>query len=546
MRRAVLLLFAMLPVASGQLATKYSVTGQVVDIVTGAPIPGATVTLRDSSFGPHSKVTADQEGRFRVDGRKYVTTAAYADKEGFRWVRYPGADWDCNGHIQRDESGDVVQEILVRMTPLASLSVRVTGVGGEPADGLIAELVRTDNTRSEPEAPVRTQVRRGRAEFTRAITPGEYILRITPGRNTTPPPVGPSRYIRFYYPAEIDRAKAAKLQFAPAERKDNIEVRLLTSYTYKVNGTVVNLVPRRGGQQMRVYARSVDTDSGIWEGVDLPFSGGPFEIAGLPSGTYTVVAEVIEPQKDPLIPDDVAPRDTHSVAVPIRIDRTDFTELLLEVPPGLSLTGSVVFEGRIPPEPELKSLVVGIEPLGIWPQHGKTARLQDGNRFSFDLLPPGRYRLSAGVSAGHYYCKAIRFNGTLLPNGEVELANKPVDDVEILLSDKTGRIDAIITDAVSHPAYGVLVFLFDQSSYHLEPYSVNRIYIAGQSGRIGLPPGDYRLIAFEGITDAKGVSPALLEKHKHETTLVHLEEGERKVIRLIASGGEHGPGGMDY
>jgi hypothetical protein len=173
-------------------------------------------------------------------------------------------------------------------------------------------------------------------------------------------------------------------------------------------------------------------------------------------------------------------------------------------------------------------------PLDGAPAQGAWARFGDENAFEIEPLSPGRYRVEVTFLCCEHYCKSVRLNGKELPRREFEVqAGAASGEMEIVASD-TGRIEANLFDRESRRVYnGVLVIIPAGELNHTKPYYIQGTHNA-MSGRRGLAPGQYKLLAFEGISDESEVTPELIARFEPAAKEVVLSEGQSLAVTITA------------
>ena len=128
--------------------------------------------------------------------------------------------------------------------------------------------------------------------------------------------------------------------------------------------------------------------------------------------------------------------------------------------------------------------------------------------------------------------------------GGTEVADVPfelkpgqnVDNVTVVLSDRTTELSGTVRDAQNASSGGVTVIAFATESQYWRAQS-RRISTArtGQTGAYrlrGLPAGDYYVIAVDDVEQGELFDPAYLDSVKDKATHVSLNEGDKKTQDL--------------
>ena len=115
-----------------------------------------------------------------------------------------------------------------------------------------------------------------------------------------------------------------------------------------------------------------------------------------------------------------------------------------------------------------------------------------------------------------------------------------VDNVTVVLTDRTTELAGTVRDAQNGGSGGVTVIAFSTEAQYWRAQS-RRIATSrtGQNGdyRIrGLPAGDYYLVAVDDVEQGEWFDPAYLDSAKDKATRVTLDEGDRKTLDLRGPG----------
>lgn len=192
-----------------------SVEGTVVDRVTGAGIPGASVTFYiRTQQGAIVDATTDASGEFRIFGMKPGSYEVRFEKDGYRFGNKIPAQPYAVG-----QSGDPVR-IRLEMTRMVTLSGRVLDADGNP---MSQGEVKVINRGAVPVAADGT--------FTiKDLDPGSYALTAVP--KATRVPDGSRAPVPTHSPEPIVIRGDADVS--------GYEIRLETAEVYRVSGVVLD------------------------------------------------------------------------------------------------------------------------------------------------------------------------------------------------------------------------------------------------------------------------------------------------------------------
>jgi hypothetical protein len=191
-----------------------SVEGTVVDRVTGAGIPGASITFYIRTQAVFAEATTDASGEFRIFGMKPGSYEVRFEKEGYRF----GNKIPPKPYIVGQTPSPV--HIRLEMTRLVSLSGRVVDPDGNPMSQ--GEVKIVDG--------ITVPVAAGGTFVMKDLEPGSYTLAAVP--KATPAPEGARVPVITYSPEPIVIRGDADVS--------GVEVRLQTAEVYRISGVVLD------------------------------------------------------------------------------------------------------------------------------------------------------------------------------------------------------------------------------------------------------------------------------------------------------------------
>jgi 5-hydroxyisourate hydrolase-like protein (transthyretin family) len=497
---------------------------------SGAPLPplpeaGPAATAPRPPL-PIPPVQTDRDGRFIVPGLEEGSYRVAVTLDGYVRQEYGQRVFPGQGTPLKLVAGEVLRDIVVRLTPTAAINGRVTDNEGKPAAGVQMQLVRVAYNAAGQrilQLPTRATTN-DRGEYRLYwITPGRYYLAAgTPPGNTSP--IQPDWYPFIFYPntTGINRAFAIDVKSGSEAVYDVVVPR---PQPYKIRGRVVDGSSNKpstlalslayasigGGIAYQHYSQSYDPVTGL------------FEIPDLPPGNYIVQAN----------------SGSATAQVPVEITNADVEGVIILISPGINLAGQIRVDGggAVPPAPtriQLRRIVPGISNyVGFAPNAQAAA---DGT-FKLAGVLGGEYRVVI-TPPQDYYVKSAELEGRDVLGKSLELAESraPASGFEIIISPNVAQIDGVATTERLQPTTGVRVVLVPERNRER-----TELFVAAttdQSGRFGMrrvAPGDYRLFAWEAIENNGYFDPDLLKRFEPQSTVVRVDEGaklslEAKVI----------------
>ena len=115
-----------------------------------------------------------------------------------------------------------------------------------------------------------------------------------------------------------------------------------------------------------------------------------------------------------------------------------------------------------------------------------------------------------------------------------------VDNVTIVLTDRTTEISGTVRDArnAGTPAISVIAFSTDPAHWRPQSRRIQAVR-SDQSGAFrirNLPPGDYFLLATDDVEQGEWFDPAFLENARSGARRISISEGDRKTQDLRGPG----------
>ena len=493
-----------LPVAEGQRIANLTIKMQRGGVITGVvrdrnglPWPGVTVsTLRYSyaPFGgertlgrqsPGSTQLTDDRGLYRAYGLppgEYVVMAAPRLPPGV------GAD------VQRVTDADV-QRALTRAR---------AGNVGNPADA---------------------------ASGPRAMSPA----------------VG---FASVFYPGTADATSASVITLGAGEELSGVDFDLPLVPTARIDGTIKG----PDGLMLSSVELSLATAQaalGIPASAPLPRArpdrDGVFSYAGMTPGTYTITARAVPP---------AAATDTAaSPAVPaaatlyaisdVVVEGRDQT-ITLELQPGMTLSGRVVFEGAIPaPAPAtVSALQLRLRATGSGPAlTGASVSPDAEGRVAFTGVTPGSYSFlySSPANFDMWSLKSAVAKGADMMERPLTIkANQDVNDLILTFTDHPSELSGTLTDSTGRAAtdYFIIVFSANRSDWAPFWHRVRQVRPAADGKyKVGnLPSGDYLIAALTDVETGEWYNPAFLAELVRAAAKVTIGDGQKTVMDLKLGG----------
>jgi protocatechuate 3,4-dioxygenase beta subunit len=406
-------------------------------------------------------------------------------------------------------------------------------------------------------------------------TPGPVVPAPLPGR-----PVG---YSTLYYPGAWSAAEAQTVNVGVGQEVTGIDMAMHLVATARLDGVVIGAdgQPLSGATILMspvAEAGAVTIASSLRTGPD-----GKFSTQNLSPGRYVLNARASYAS---------APASTPKVAVPpgapvppppppppppggnlsfsgplflstnqtmtlwaqqeVDVNGEDVTGVTLVMHEGVTLSGKVLFDGRVPPPAaqDLTKISVQLRPdsrnnflIGVPP-----TTIDVSGTFTVSGIAPGKYRLTATVpgatSTTGWQLRSAVIDGRDAVDIPIEIkAGQNVAGAVLTFSDLMAELSGRLLDASGHPAPGLTVLLFptDRTQWLLGSRRMPQPILPSNDGKFratGLPAGEYFLAAVTDLDQQDWGDPVFMEQVVPGALKITLGEGERKTQDLrVAAGG---------
>jgi hypothetical protein len=306
--------------------------------------------------------------------------------------------------------------------------------------------------------------------------------------------------------------------------------------TLRVQGQVINGMTGQPAQNAAVTLLPVQRRNGGGRGgIRNPGNfrsrinnQGAFEIRGVVPGSYEVVAVLNERN------------NRMSARLPLEIGNSDVQNVSLIVSPGFTLNGRLALEGqaaaataatqnqarmRVMLRPDAAAQIAGAPPA--------TAVQNDGT-FMLEQVGRDEYRLSVTGMPRNAYIKMARYGSTDVMSEGLRLDRQPTSALEILVSTNTGIVDGIVQTDKQEAAANVTVVLVPETSRRnrLDLYRTASTDAMGRFHIEGVPPGDYRVFAWEEVETGAWQDPDFIRQFEDRGRPIRIDEGGSSNIEL--------------
>jgi hypothetical protein len=277
--------------------------------------------------------------------------------------------------------------------------------------------------------------------------------------------------------------------------------------TKSLRGICVSLEPRgdEGNYSFSHFGGSVQNDLG------------DFEIRGVPPGPYDLSSSWMDGK-----------RQLYG-RVPVDVGYANLEGITFVLGSPATLTGRFRVEG---------DGQFDFTRLGLWLQGIDNTNAAGGGQvkadgtFAMDNVYDGTYRVHIAGFPEEYYVKSARQGGSeALESGlTISHTTAPLD---IVLSLDGGRVDGSVLQE-QNPVGGAMVVLVPDPPRRdrQEMYSLKPSDALGRFSMLGLPPGDFKLFAWENVQGTNYTDSDFIKAFEDRGTHVHITQREQQTVQL--------------
>jgi hypothetical protein len=541
------------------------VTGVVVDAISGRPIDGAVVSLvveqRFISFLRPSdparvSVMTRADGRFtfrNVDGGSHGVEAA---RPGYIPGAYGQRRPSGSSRSVNVDPADAVS-ITIALWRFAAITGTILDEAGEPVVGQEVRALR------RVFAGARYHLREAGAGWTDdrgvyrigALHPGTYLVipNITQRAaaasltessaapegtvvvrvgsaihvidvDSPVPPLQPDSdrlwiYPMLFYSGAPSAAEATPVVVGSGQEQANVDFRFLPVPAARVSGRAFDALPGAHVTLRLFQAGASDVNDAVVAEAHSDASG-VYLFPAVPPGAYLLKAL------------STTAEDNRWAEVGFSVGQRDLANLDFVLRPGLRIAGRV--EAYAGPSFVARDMHVAIDSADGTTLDVQPTSVTPANRFTIDRLPAGQYFVRVGRIPRGWMVRSITSDGRDVTDAALLLSADA--DVVVTLTNRLTEVHGTVRSAAGAPDPDAAVVLFpaDRDGWHdagsLRVRSVRPDRNGGFSV-VGLPPGEYRIVAVpsEELDDGDANMFVALAS---DAEILRLDEGTSKEIPL--------------
>jgi hypothetical protein len=464
-------------------ATRYALTGTVINSVTGEPVRRALVTIYR---GGEQSVLTDGSGHFEFTDLPPSQTPVIVRKPGFF------TDQEINpvqGATPYEQVGPNAPPVVLKLIPEGVISGRIENRYGEGIDNLPIRVLyfHIVNGRRQWEQLGNTMTDDDGEFRVGKLMPGWYYVVAGPGSDSVflgkPGSKGrEAAYPEVFYPGVRDLNSATPIQVA-AGQQIQADFAIDAEPVFRVSGSIPGVALEQG---MNI---EFTTESGNPVAIPTEYGpGGTFK-AKMPAGSYILRANAFGQ----------GPPRTGSLNLTVNSDLTD-----VRVPLGTvsSIPVRIAFQSTRSNRPKNgqgpNTIMLHLSALGgafssrdEWLSLGGSP---DPAANSIHDLAPGRYSIEITSPNPEWYVRSAQCGGVDLMREDLTVApGARVPEIEIVMRDDGAGLTGTAL-AGGSPTRAAIIAIPDAAP------RMAKLVVAGPDGRFSfdkVAPGDYSIIAVD-------------------------------------------------
>ena len=445
-----------------------SLSGQVVNALSGEPVSGARVMVQCTSRGANYRQTAsDRGGMFSASGLgpgSCTISATHKDYTGIMGLGQPAA-------MAEVSSGNETSGVVVKLMPGGAIGGRVVNDDGEPVQGCQVQAYSPlhvgDNSSLQRRGWAQTD---DQGEFRIAgLTADRYLIH---AQCQEPLPVerqlssSGSRpeepresWLPVFYPDSPAASGATLLSVMPGIELSNIEFKLKTTPVVTMRGSLMSAPGQNVNVQLFPDAATGDPSQPLGGAYDQ--KDGTFRIDFVSPGSYRLVAWSMAGQPDSLASAEW--RVTTGTASPepvvLQLQAAPVLRGVVEDPAGtdpgagMGATQQTVIRprirglgaGRQPQQPDAEPPKGWVQlmpetPSPNFPGGYRQGDVHQDGSFEIRGLGPGRYRVRYQSATTQAFVDSMQYGATRLERDEIEIAAGAPGQLRIVLGAKGAHV----------------------------------------------------------------------------------------------------------
>jgi hypothetical protein len=507
-----------------------TVDGSVVNKMSGAPIKNAHViyTRTSSDAGASSPVSTDTdvEGHFTLQ-LPPGTYRLWVERNGFARQVYGALSPTGEGTDLTLAPGQQLHQVAFRLVPLGAVAGRIVDEDGEPLQGVGIQALRFSYANGRRQLiSVSGTSSNDRGEYRIfGLRAGRYLLRASmPGAPMSKPfesgalvPEAQDFYAPVYFPGAVDLDSASAISLAEGAELADVDFRLRKVRAVTIRGHLVSPSGKFSSSQIEVVLAHNDANFASFIDRLSAFvdpATGKFEVHGVSPGSYILVGSQLFAGR------------SFGGRVPVEVNPSSPPEdVALPLTPAFEITGSVEVEGA---RGTLQNLMVRLSPsegLALGPE--PVAKVGSDGSIRLTGVTPGLWTLSVDPLPQGLWIKTESLGNSDGVAGEVNVSESGRGQLRVVLAADGAQISGTVGKE-GQPSRATVVLAPAAPELRSSPH-LYRVTNTSEHGLFvirNVPPGTYKLFAFQEIEPFEWLDPELQKTVEGAAEVITVGPGE--------------------
>jgi hypothetical protein len=534
-----------------------SIEGVVVRAGSTQAIGRAVVELIGGNKSDSQATITAADGKFEFHGLPPGRYRLAVSRNGYLNSAYGQRGPSGSGSALSLDSGQVIKDVRLTMIASGAISGRVYDNAGEPAANIPVQAFKysyADGQRTLTVVKGASTDDRGEYRLF-WLPPGQYYVGATPGGSgafnsvivmastrtfhadaqtgmiLTNDGSGPEKLgeadVPVYYPGSTETQTAALVEVKSGADISGVDLTLMRVKTHKITGSIVDSLT---GQLSNIASVTlVPRDAGFMRiRGSGPQSNGMFEIKDVLPGSYYLLTT------QRLNVGNGAFRIMGS-RTPIDVNGSDVDRVAVILYPAVDIAGNWTMEAGDGPTAQHPVLILNSDVTRPGLNRQTYASFNADGQFVVNDVVEGDYQVRVSQLPEGTYLKSVRFGATDVLSDQLHLDPRSNDRLTLVLGTNAGVLEGNVVSRNGQPLANVPVALVPAA--HRERADLYKNATTDDSGHFrlqGIAPGDYAVFAWEDIEDGQWRDPDFIRQNEASGKAIHINEGSREVIDLIA------------
>ena len=487
--------------------------------------------------------TTDREGVFTFKDIAAGSYTVRVQKEGF-FGKPEGGVYQPTAAIDVRVLPKETASANLSMAPGAIVGGRIYDANGQVMSNANVQIFTVAYAFGQAVlAPLVARVTDDRGEYRLFwVPPGDYYLAATP-RPPAPTPGVPASAltVKTFYPGVTDIGQARLVSIRGGEDMGGMDIGIRAARAFKVSGQISSLLPPPAPPQLGAPGvngavlmllnrdQAAPDDGGTRAAGTVPLlpTTGQFELANVVPGAYELFARV----SDPSVAAAGAPPFAWGRAR-FEVRENDVSNISITVPPSLEVRGTVAATGTAGIPPNTRVTLLPADAARKHPAYQlvftRSGLVALDGAFSVPAVLEGHYRVAGVAGLGpDLYLADVRQGAMSVFDSGFNISARSNDPIQLVIGSGAGTVEGVVREAPSKGFPGANVALVPEAARR-ENLALYFPTTSDASGRFvirGVPPGDYKLFAWESISPFAYQNSAFMARHEERGRVVHVGQG---------------------